>query len=44
MQWYMSSFLELTQCDLFGWLENEVYSGATVKESDLPLKLTEFQK
>src|SRR5437764_10407912 len=32
------------QCDLFGWLENEVYSGSMIKESDVPSKLTEFQK
>jgi Xaa-Pro aminopeptidase len=34
----------VNECDLFGWLENQVYSGAIVKESDVPLQLTEFQK
>jgi hypothetical protein len=32
------------KCDLFGWLEQQVYSGAIVKESDVAAQLTEFQK
>jgi Xaa-Pro aminopeptidase len=34
----------LIQCDLFAWLEEKVYSGALVKESDVPVQLTELQK
>jgi Xaa-Pro aminopeptidase len=33
-----------TKCDLFAWLENKVYSGATVNEFDVSVQLTEFQK
>ena len=32
------------QCDLFGWLEHQIFSGEMVKESDVPEKLAEFQK
>ena len=32
------------ECDLFAWLENQVYSGVIVKESDVPIQLTEFQE
>jgi len=34
----------LIKCDLFGWLEDQVYSDGMVKESDVPLQLTEYQK
>ena len=34
----------VVKCDLFGWLEEQVYSGEWVKESDVPIQLTEFQK
>jgi hypothetical protein len=32
------------KCDTFGWLENMMQSGHVLKESDVPAKLTEFQK
>ena len=32
------------KCDLFGWLENQVYSGAMVKETDVSIQLMKFQK
>ena len=39
------SFVALAdECDLFAWLENKVYSGVIVKESDVPIQLTEFQE
>lgn len=41
---YLPSVRLLIKCDLFGWLENEVYSGSLVKESDVPIQLTEFQR